>query len=118
MHVVVPPLLVYGEGMLPPLPVAGELKEKLQRVQPQDEDVAVSHLLEEGDPADQILRVAQEGGYDLVVMGTHGRTGLGRLLMGSVAEKVMRKAPCPVLVAKAPQPRKFAKRAAAAPASR
>jgi nucleotide-binding universal stress UspA family protein len=44
--------------------------------------------------------VAKETGCDLIVMGTHGRTGLGRLLMGSVAETVLRKAPCPVLTVK------------------
>ncbi len=52
--------------------------------------------LERGIPADTILRVAQRG-YDLVVMGTHGRTGLSRLLMGSVAQKVSARASCPVM---------------------
>jgi nucleotide-binding universal stress UspA family protein len=52
--------------------------------------------LERGHAADTILRVAH-GGYDLVVMGTHGRTGLSRLLMGSVAQKVSALAPCPVM---------------------
>jgi len=60
--------------------------------------------LEEGDPAEKILHVAQEVPCDLIVMGTHGRTGLGRLLMGSVAEKVLRRAPCPVLTVKTPLP--------------
>ena len=50
-----------------------------------------------GHPADAIVRVAQEGGADLIVMGTHGRTGLQHVLLGSVAEKVVRLAPCPVL---------------------
>jgi nucleotide-binding universal stress UspA family protein len=45
----------------------------------------------------EIVRAAREGGFDLVVMGTHGRTGLKHALLGSVAEKVVRKAPCPVL---------------------
>ena len=49
-----------------------------------------------------ILNVAQETGAGLIVMGTHGRTGLERLLMGSVAEQVVRKAPCPVLTVKTP----------------
>ena len=59
--------------------------------------MCLEHRLEEGDPATMILNVAQETGAGLIVMGTHGRTGLERLLMGSVAEQVMRKAPCPVL---------------------
>jgi len=50
-----------------------------------------------GHPADAVVRVAQERNVDLIVMGTHGRTGLQHVLLGSVAEKVVRLAPCPVL---------------------
>jgi nucleotide-binding universal stress UspA family protein len=50
------------------------------------------------EPAAAILEYAREAGVDLLVMGTHGRSGPGRLLLGSVAEEVMRRAPCPVLV--------------------
>lgn len=50
-----------------------------------------------GPPADTIVRVAQERNADLIVMGTHGRTGLQHVLLGSVAERVVRLAPCPVL---------------------
>lgn len=53
--------------------------------------------LELGDPAEVIVRVASEGSFRLIVMGTHGRRGLSRLLWGSVAESVTRRAPCPVL---------------------
>lgn len=59
-------------------------------------------LLESGDPAQVIAKVAGEGGYDLIIMGTHGRTGLSHLMVGSVAEKVVRLAPCPVLTYRAP----------------
>jgi nucleotide-binding universal stress UspA family protein len=48
-----------------------------------------------GHPADTVVRVAQERNVDLIVMGTHGRTGLQHVLLGSVAEKVVRLAPCP-----------------------
>jgi nucleotide-binding universal stress UspA family protein len=58
--------------------------------------VPVGVHLERGIPADAILRTAERG-YDLVVMGTHGRTGLARLMMGSVAQKVSTRASCPVL---------------------
>ena len=51
-----------------------------------------------GDPALEIARFADEEGIDLVVLGTHGRSGLSRLLLGSVAERVLRHAPVPVLV--------------------
>jgi nucleotide-binding universal stress UspA family protein len=50
-----------------------------------------------GTPFTDIIRVAREEKADLIVMGTHGRTGLAHALLGSVAEKVVRKAPCPVL---------------------
>lgn len=58
--------------------------------------------LEEGEPAHVISQVATEGGYDLIVMGTHGRTGLSHVMMGSVAEKVVRLAPCPVITYRVP----------------
>lgn len=51
-----------------------------------------------GDPADEILKEAREGGYDLVVTGTRGRGPLARLLLGSVSHKVAEQAPCAVLV--------------------
>ena len=50
-----------------------------------------------GHPAETIVRIAKERAADLIVMGTHGRTGLQHVLLGSVAEKVVRLAPCPVL---------------------
>ncbi|MFN8515911.1 MAG: universal stress protein [Thermomicrobiales bacterium] len=55
-------------------------------------------LLREGAPASDIVAAAQEWQADLIVVGTHGRGGLGRLVLGSVAESVLRDAPCPVLV--------------------
>lgn len=54
------------------------------------------------DAATEILRVARESHYDLIVMGTQGRSGLGRLLMGSVAEEVVRKASGPVMTVRSP----------------
>jgi universal stress protein A len=53
--------------------------------------------VEAGEPSDTILQLAKEFGADLIVMGTHGRTGLSRLLIGSVAEAVLRRSTCPVL---------------------
>jgi nucleotide-binding universal stress UspA family protein len=50
-----------------------------------------------GDPAHDIVDLAATGHYDLIVMGTHGRTGLAHAFLGSVAEKVVRRATCPVL---------------------
>jgi nucleotide-binding universal stress UspA family protein len=64
----------------------------------------VKTQLKEGDAVGEILATAQEAGCDLIVMGTSGRTGLGRLLMGSAAEGVLRGARCPVLAVKKPIP--------------
>jgi nucleotide-binding universal stress UspA family protein len=55
----------------------------------------------EGAPGDEIVAAAKSFGADLIVIGSHGRGGIGRVLMGSVAEAVMRHAPCPVLVVRA-----------------
>ena len=56
-----------------------------------------------GLPCDEIVRYAGENDIDLIVMGTHGRRGVARVLMGSVAEHVVRTAPCPVLTVRGPQ---------------
>jgi nucleotide-binding universal stress UspA family protein len=58
-------------------------------------------LLLEGVPYDRIVRAARSTRADLVVLGTHGRTGLGRVLLGSVASRVITLAPCPVLTVRA-----------------
>ena len=58
---------------------------------------AVPAIRKSDDPADEIVKYADTEGMDLIVVGTHGRPGLAHLLMGSVAEKVVRTAPCPVL---------------------
>jgi len=95
----------------PPPPVAGEfgflptegapdrtrLRERLSELRPADPRVPVEHHYREGDPATEILQTARESQCDLIVLGTHGRTGLDRLFMGSVAESVLRRATCPVL---------------------
>lgn len=65
------------------------------------EDADVRTHLETGSPASTIVRVAEEEAVDQVVVSSHGRTGLERMLMGSVAEGVVRRAPCPVLTVKA-----------------
>ncbi|MCS6975828.1 MAG: universal stress protein [Gemmatales bacterium] len=61
---------------------------------------AVELRVDYGNAAEEILEHADQCHADLIVMGTHGRTGLGRLLMGSVAEHVLRRAKCPVLLVK------------------
>ena len=104
LHVAEPPMAFAGEGVLM-LPAAVDLqplRERLQQLRPGDPKVPLDHMLVEGAAVHEILRVAEETKCDMIVIGTHGRTGLGRLLMGSVAEQVVRRAPCPVITVKTP----------------
>jgi nucleotide-binding universal stress UspA family protein len=78
-------------------------QEQLEQIRPVDSHIPVKHVLLQGDPAGEIVRYGRDVGADLIVMGTHGRTGLDRLLMGSVAERVLRDAACSVLVVKLPR---------------
>lgn len=103
------PMLVYGEMMIPPPPVSPEDTKakiwqefhKLESANPKVRELRVETRVADGDPAFNIIEAAKEVEADIIVIGTHGRTGLGRLLMGSVAEEVLRKAPCPVMTVKA-----------------
>jgi nucleotide-binding universal stress UspA family protein len=97
------PLFIEGAMMPMPSPgYRGELESKLRELRPEILGVRAEYHLVEGHPAVEINRLAKEYPCDLIVMGTHGRTGLGRLLMGSIAEEVVRKGPCPVLTVKEP----------------
>ena len=66
--------------------------------------VAIDTVLREGFPATEIVAAARDLQADLIVLGTHGRSGVERLFLGSVAERVLRRAPCPVLTVPAHQP--------------
>jgi nucleotide-binding universal stress UspA family protein len=92
-----------GPGMLAAQREQGE--EYLRRAGARlPRGVQFEELLYEGEPARQVIAAAKECGADLIVIGTHGRGVLGRLLLGSTAEWVVRHAPCPVLaVAHSPQ---------------
>ena len=72
-----------------------------------DEDRTVLHtvpvVLTSDSPAEEIVKYAQAEEIDLIVVGTHGRPGVAHFLMGSVAEKVVRTAPCPVLTIRQPE---------------
>jgi nucleotide-binding universal stress UspA family protein len=67
------------------------------------ESLTVHREVREGTPFYEIIRFAKEKDIDLIVMGTHGHTGLTHVLLGSVTEKVVRKAPCPVLTVRHPE---------------
>jgi len=100
VHVEEPPL-AYGGGELYyglPEPSSERIQKMLEDVRPKDPSVHFVHRLTMGDPAAEIVRIAGDEKAEMVVLGTHGRTGLSRLLMGSVAEAIVRKSPCPVLV--------------------
>lgn len=83
-------------------PTFAELERMLNEIRPTDPEVKYEHRLLRGDggPAHRIVQFAKDEKADLIVMGTHGRTGFKRLLMGSVAEAIVRRAPCPVLIMK------------------
>jgi universal stress protein A len=102
IHVAEPPA-AYGAGEMyygVPEPSIQELERMLAAVVPTDKSIAYEHRLLTGDPVDVIIRSARDEGVDMIVMSTHGRTGLGRVLMGSIAEAVVRRAACPVLTVK------------------
>jgi nucleotide-binding universal stress UspA family protein len=100
VHVEEPPL-AYGGGELYyglPEPSSERILKMLEDVKPADPNLSFAHRLTMGDPAGEIVRIASEEAAEMIVLGTHGRTGMTRLLMGSVAEAIVRRAPCPVLV--------------------
>jgi len=81
-----------------------QAKKALEKVVPESMrgEIEYELLLRKGVPFYEIIKTAAELGVDLVVCGTHGRTGFKHMLFGSVAEKVIRKAPCPVLSVRHP----------------
>ncbi len=104
VHAEEPPT-AYGGGELYyglPEPATDELLKMLRKIEPADPAVPYEHRLISGDPAHAIVRLAKEENVDMIVMGTHGRSGLSRMLMGSVAEAIVRRAECPVLTYKQP----------------
>jgi nucleotide-binding universal stress UspA family protein len=112
LHVTVLPDLAYRGYGLPGFPLEAreylaDVAAGLDQLRPPGGAFPVERRLVEGDPATEIVRLAAEAGADLIVMGTHGRTGLRHALLGSVAEQVIRKAPCPVLTLKLPAPTVF-----------
>jgi nucleotide-binding universal stress UspA family protein len=112
VHVVEPiaPAVGYS-GLAEPMPIADiseQLENSAERELPQFaecEDFSgldVEEVIVHGDAAAEIVRVAGEHEVDLIVVSSHGRTGLGRIIFGSTAEAVVRHASCPVLVVKPP----------------
>ncbi len=112
VHVVEPVVPTVGyTGMADPLPMGGiseQLEDSAAKELPrfagceEFEGLEVEDAIVRGEAAAEIVRVAKERGVGLVVISSHGRTGLGRILFGSTAEAVVRHASCPVLVVKPP----------------
>ena len=110
VHVIEPMVPTVGySGMTEPLPIADisdQLEDSAERELPklaECEECAgleIEELIVHGEAAAEIVRVAKERQIDLIVVSSHGRKGLGRILFGSTAEAVVRHAPCPVLVVK------------------
>jgi nucleotide-binding universal stress UspA family protein len=112
LHVVAPvvaamPGEVAVQGMLQTSAeeISQACQERLNRMAGSlvDQGVQVACRVLYGVPYLEIIRFARESEIDLIVLGTHGRTGIAQLLIGSVAERVVRKAPCPVLTVKHPE---------------
>ncbi len=80
-----------------------QMEERLGQFQVKDPAVRVERRIVEGNPAAEILRAAEESDCDLIVMASHGRTGAKRIMLGSVAETVLRGSRCPVLIVKTPE---------------
>jgi nucleotide-binding universal stress UspA family protein len=103
-HVFVPPLIITPEGASPISIDLASVRSELEAGLAKRADsvrergvLRVETAIGNGTPWREILRLAQEGGCDLIVMGTHGRGPIAHLLLGSVAEKVVRRAECAVL---------------------
>lgn len=87
-----------GVAIFPGDELMPELRANAQRrLEQRSADGDAVKAVREGTPFVEIVQYAGQNDVDLIVMGTHGRSGLSHLLLGSVAEKVVRKAPCPVL---------------------
>ena len=104
LHVEEPPLAYGGSEFYYGLPEPDHpaLVKMLVQLKPTDSKVPCEHRLRVGDPAHEIVKTAEDENVDMIVLSTHGRTGMTRFLMGSIAEQVVRKAQCPVVTLKQP----------------
>ncbi len=107
VYVIEPPSEIGAGTGLPPdqaIEIAREAAhDRIAAVRRDPPDPAHIEFMPAGIAADEIVKAAREWPADIVVIGSHGRGGLQRVVQGSVAEAVMRRAPCPVLVVKAPE---------------
>jgi len=76
------------------------LSEALNIAQSAKPNIQITEMLTEGRPADKIIEKAQDGKFDLIVMGSRGHGGISEFIRGSVSDKVVDEAPCPVVIVK------------------
>ncbi len=104
LHVLEVPRGIDPIGVLQPSieELEAEAYERLQELVPDnpEKEIQIERVVVRGSPAKTIAAQARERSADLIVVGTHGRSGLARMLLGSTAEALLRKAPCQVLVVK------------------
>lgn len=105
LHVTDKPVFSYFEkaSELPADELQRKLFESLRLPAENEKGLNVEYRILEGDPVQQILRVAKDENCDLIVLGTHGKSGMSRWFTTSVAEDVVRQAKCSVLISKASQ---------------
>ncbi|MBN2541428.1 universal stress protein [bacterium] len=112
VHIVEPILTLYGkiEPGSVDVPVYEEERRKIAEKMLHDlveekvsKKLKVTAILETGDPVDEIIRIVEDEAADIIVIATHGRKGFSHFVFGSVTEKIIRLAPCPLLVIRAPQ---------------
>ena len=96
--------IAIGLGSAPPPIISDEVVPEIQKRLTalaeglQESGVRATHAVVEGTPFVEIVQLARDRKIDLIIMPTHGRTGIAHMIIGSTAERVVRKAPCPVLV--------------------
>jgi len=100
VHVEEPPDIYAQRSCWAIEPTREDLQKMLREVVPDDPEVAFDHRLVAARPVDGIVELAQRERATMIVMTTHGRTGIARVILGSVAEGVLRHSPCPVLTVK------------------
>ena len=99
LHAFADPMTVEAMWAIPdPRP---ELQEAISQIAHDEAAISVERVLRVGPPAETIVACARNHHCDLIVMGTHGRSGWSHLLLGSIAQQVIRTAPCPVMIVRA-----------------
>ena len=111
LHVLRPTSSIYEAGIIVDLTPDAQGKRSVAALKSMKERIEGPHNrtsfdVRIGDPGSEVVHFAKEIDADFIIMPSHGRTGIARLLLGSVAERVLRLAECPVIVLRHPKPKK------------